>query len=63
MARELIFMLSPVGKSDEELADEAWQAILKWPKPKPAGRASRPCWTSGSVQTAARPPDMPGQCR
>lgn len=32
--RRLIFMGGLDGKSEEQLADEAWQAILKWREAK-----------------------------
>jgi hypothetical protein len=40
--RELIFALSPAGKSDEELAHQAWEAIQAWKEAKARGDTFQP---------------------
>jgi hypothetical protein len=40
--RELIFALSPEGKSDEVLAHQAWEAIQGWRRAKARGEKFEP---------------------
>lgn len=40
--RELIFALSPDGKSDELLAHQAWEAMQAWRRAKANGETFQP---------------------
>jgi hypothetical protein len=40
--RELIFALSPEGKSDELLAHQAWEAMQAWRRAKARGEPFQP---------------------